>query len=195
MRLRQQKNAYAMMLFSQGTPMLLAGDEFGNSQYGNNNPYCHDNETTWIDWSRLCSNTELTDFVKNAIAYRKTHKVLHQTRELSCTDSYACGFPDLSYHGTSAWYSDFSHANRHIGAMYSGKYTDENGFVYIAWNFDWQEQQLALPILPAPASWYKVMDTSAKESFITKTDQIRLKENKSITVPPRTVLILEGRAE
>lgn len=193
LRQRQRKNAYAMMLFSQGTPMLLAGDEFGNSQNGNNNPYCHDNEITWVDWNKVRSNQELTKFVQCAIAYRKAHKVLHQMQELKCADRLACGFPDLSFHGTSAWYGDFDHANRHIGAMYYGAYAKEDGFVYLAWNFDWQEQQLALPLLPPDTTWYKVMDTSEKDSFIPKEAQKSIENRKYISVPPRTVLILEGR--
>lgn len=193
LRQRQKKNAYAMMLFSQGTPMLLAGDEFGNSQNGNNNPYCQDNEITWLDWKKMRANQELLEFVKQAVAYRKKHKVLHQKQQLSCTDQLACGYPDLSFHGTSAWYGDFEHANRHIGSMYYGPYAGEEGFLYIAWNFDWQEQQLALPVLPSDIAWYKVMDTSEKESFIEESRQICLEQKKSIAVLPRTVVILEGR--
>lgn len=80
LRMQQRKNAMAMLLLSQGTPMLLAGDEFGNSQGGNNNPYCHDSELTWLDWNHEKANRELQDFIRDAIAYRKRHKVLHQTR-------------------------------------------------------------------------------------------------------------------
>ena len=69
------------MLFSQGTPMLLAGDEFGNSQNGNNNPYCHDSTLTWTDWGKARQNRELTEFVKKAIAFRRQHPVLHQKAE------------------------------------------------------------------------------------------------------------------
>lgn len=193
LRMRQRKNAYAMMLFSQGTPMLLAGDEFGNSQNGNNNPYCHDNEITWVDWSRTKANKELSDFVREAIAYRKAHKVLHQSEELQCSDRLSSGFPDLSFHGSRAWYGDFDRANRHIGCMYSGHYAGEKGFLYLAWNFDWQEQELALPVLPTKTSWYKVMDTSLKESFLAEAAQECMENRKSFTVPPRTVIILEGR--
>lgn len=193
LRMRQKKNAYAMMLFSQGTPMLLAGDEFGNSQNGNNNPYCLDNEITWVDWSKVRANKELMDFVSQAITYRKNHKVLHQDQELTCTDRLSCGFPDLSFHGTSAWYGDFEHANRHIGCMYYGPYAEEEGIIYLAWNFDWQPQKLALPVLPVNASWYKVMDTSEKDSFAAEAAALDDENKKSFTIPPRTVVILEGR--
>lgn len=190
-RMRQRKNAYAMMLFSQGTPMLLAGDEFGNSQNGNNNPYCHDSELTWLDWSRQKANGELTRFVREAIAYRKAHGVLHQTRELTCTDLRADGFPDLSFHGENAWYCDLERNCRHIGCMYSGTYAEERGFLYIAWNFHWMEQVFALPLLPRNMGWYQVMDTSLERSFLERPEE--LGRVKSFRVPPRTIMILEGR--
>lgn len=192
-RMRQRKNAYAMMLFSQGTPMLLAGDEIGNSQNGNNNPYCHDSELTWVDWSKKRSNKELTDFVKGAIAFRKKNPVLHQKNELKGSDYLSSGFPDISFHGERAWYGDFDCAKRHVGSMYSKKYVGEKGFLYIAWNFDWVPQQFALPVLNKEEKWYKVMDTSEKESFLPQEKQEALPERKCFAVPPRTVVILEGR--
>lgn len=190
LRMRQRKNAYAMMLFSQGTPMLLAGDEFGNSQSGNNNPYCHDSELSWVDWSGTRRQKELTEFVQKAIAYRKAHRVLHQDKEPSLADMHSSGYPDLSFHGDRAWYGDFLRANRHLGCMYSGYYTGEEGFVYIAYNFHWNPQQFALPLLKKGQAWYKVMDTSLKESFI---EDEALGDVKAFTVPSRTVVILEGK--
>ncbi len=191
LRMRQRKNAYAMMLFSQGTPMLLAGDELGNSQDGNNNPYCHDSELTWVDWSRQKANQELTQFVKDAIAYRRAHKVLRQTRELTCTDMRADGFPDLSFHGDNAWYCDMDRGSRHIGCMYSGMYAGEKGFLYIAWNFHWMEREFALPLLPRGMGWYKVMDTSLEKSFPEEAQE--LGRVKSFLGASRTIIILEGR--
>lgn len=193
LRMKQRKNAYAMMLFSQGVPMLLAGDEFGNSQAGNNNPYCHDSELTWLDWNRKRSNKELMDFVREAIAYRKKHPTLHQKKELKGADTLSSGFPDVSFHGERAWYGDFDRATRHVGSMFSCRYAGEEGFIYIAWNFDWVPQQFALPVLNKKEKWYKVMDTSEKESFLPLEKQAVLAENKHFAVPPRTVIILEGR--
>ena len=191
LRLQQKKNAMAMLLLSQGTPMLLAGDEFGNSQNGNNNPYCHDSELTWLSWNRLKNNQELWNFVQKAIAYRKEHKVLHQNRILQCVDNHSDGIPDLSYHGERAWYCDFSRADRHIGCLYSGRYAGEKGLIYIAYNLYWTEQKFALPILPKNTIWYKVMDTSLEESFLTEVQPIG--REKSFSVPGRTIMILEGR--
>ena len=193
LRMRQRKNAYAIMLFSQGTPMLLAGDELGNSQNGNNNPYCHDNKLSWVDWSGKKRNEELLQFVKQAIAYRKSHKVFHQERELKCADQLSNGFPDLSFHGDRAWYGDFEKPNRHLGCMYASQYVGKRGFVYVAYNFHWNPQEFALPLLPKGENWYKVMDTSLKDSFIDTPSQEKMQDVKSFTVPARTIVILEGK--
>ena len=123
LRNRQMKNAWCMLLLSAGTPMILAGDEFCNSQLGNNNPYCLDNEISWLDWKGYKSgNSEMFRFVKNLIAFRKKHKILHMGQELSMTDSLSCGFPGISYHSSSAWYGELDGQNRKIGVMYCGKY-------------------------------------------------------------------------
>lgn len=193
LRMRQRKNAFAMMLFAQGTPMLLAGDEFGNSQNGNNNPYCQDNELSWVDWSGRRRDRELTEFVAQAIAYRQKHGCLHQERELTGSDMLSTGYPDLSFHAERAWYGDFGNIKRHLGCMYSGEYAKEKCFIYIAYNFHWETQEFALPLLPKEQAWYKVMDTSLKESFIAQEGQEKLPEMKSFTVPARTIVILEGR--
>jgi glycogen operon protein len=193
LRMRQRKNAYAMMLFAQGTPMLLAGDEFGNSQNGNNNPYCHDSELTWLDWSKTRGNKELTTFVQEAVAFRKAHKMLHQSRKLQCADQLSSGFPDLSFHGERAWYGDFERTRRYLGCMYSGFYAGEENFLYIAYNFNWDPQEFALPLLPKGKEWYGVMDTSKKQSFVPEAEQEGLNGARSFEVPARTIVVLEGK--
>lgn len=193
LRMRQRKNAYAMMLFAQGTPMLLAGDEFGNSQNGNNNPYCHDSELTWLDWSKTRGNKELTTFVQEAVAFRKAHKMLHQNRKLQCADQLSSGFPDLSFHGERAWYGDFERTRRYLGCMYSGFYAGEENFLYIAYNFNWDPQEFALPLLPKGKEWYGVMDTSKKQSFVPEAEQEGLNGARSFEVPARTIVVLEGK--
>ncbi|MCD8015063.1 MAG: hypothetical protein LUG99_18185 [Lachnospiraceae bacterium] len=195
LRLRQRKNAYAMMLLSQGTPMLLAGDEFGNTQKGNNNPWCHDSDLTWLGWNHTKSGQELTNFVSKLIAYRKRHRVLHQNQEPGCADPLSTGYPDLSYHGERAWYADFHNSGLHMGCMYAGSYAGEEVFLYLAWNFHWEEQAFALPLLPDGFSWFRVMDTFLPESFLPPEEQENLGSSRMLSVTPRTVVILEGRSE
>ncbi len=194
LRLRQIKNAFAMMLLSQGTPMLLAGDESGNSQDGNNNPYCHDSELAWIDWSlkRRESIQALTSFVKDLISFRQKHPILHMACELSCMDLHSSGYPDLSFHSSNAWFGAFESANCHLGCMYDGRYADEDCFLYIAYNMHWTPQEFALPQLPPQMAWQRVIDTSEKDSFIQGGERTSYEKEKSFEVHPRTVVVLEA---
>ena len=87
---------FLLLLLSQGTPCILAGDEFGNTQDGNNNVYCQDNETAWLNWGRQKSYEDLFRFVKRLIALRKSNPVFHQRQALLGLDRTACGIPDVS---------------------------------------------------------------------------------------------------
>ena len=139
-----------MLLLTQSTPLIFMGDEFGNSQQGNNNPYCQDNKITWLNWQDREKNAELLNFWKQMIAFRKAHPILHPVEELRILDSLSCGYPDLSYHGQNAWRPQTESYNRHVGIMYCGKYAKtpqggEDSFLYVAMNMHWEPQKLAFP--------------------------------------------------
>ena len=102
LRRQQLRNSFLLLFLSQGTPLFMAGDEFGNSQKGNNNAYCQDNEISWLNWNQTRTNGDLLEFVKAVIAFRKAHPVFHGKREPRLMDYEACGFPDVSYHGVKA---------------------------------------------------------------------------------------------
>ena len=192
LRNRQMKNAWCMLLLSAGTPMILAGDEFCNSQLGNNNPYCLDNEISWLDWKGYKSgNSEMFRFVKDLIAFRKKHKILHMGQELSMTDSLSCGFPGISYHSSSAWYGELDGQNRKIGVMYCGKYADEDELIYIAYNMHWMEHTFALPALPGGYRWNVALDTS--EGILEEDKWRLLPDSSQVQVSSRTVIVLIGR--
>ena len=192
LRNRQMKNAWCMLLLSAGTPMILAGDEFCNSQLGNNNPYCLDNEISWLDWKGYKSgNSEMFRFVKDLIAFRKKHKILHMGQELSMTDSLSCGFPGISYHSSSAWYGELDGQNRKIGVMYCGKYADEDELIYIAYNMHWMEHTFALPALPGGYRWNVALDTG--EGILEEDKWRLLPDSRQVQVPSRTVTVLIGR--
>lgn len=192
LRNRQMKNAWCMLLLSAGTPMILAGDEFCNSQLGNNNPYCLDNEISWLDWKGYKSgNSEMFRFVKDLIAFRKKHKILHMGQELSMTDSLSCGFPGISYHSSSAWYGELDGQNRKIGVMYCGKYADEDELIYIAYNMHWMEHTFALPALPSGYRWNVALDTS--EGILEEEKWRLLPDSRQVQVSSRTVIVLIGR--
>ena len=123
LRLRQMKNALAMVMLAQGTPMLGAGDEMLNSQDGNTNPYCIDSELSWVQWSFTKDAQELREYVKNLIAFRRMHPLLHQNVELTGS-SMGGFFPDFSCHGSNAWFASFDRQERSVGMMYCSQIPD-----------------------------------------------------------------------
>ena len=192
LRGRQMKNAMLLLLTSQGTPMIVSGDEFGFSHGGNNNPYCQDNGVSWLNWRLQETNQEFFSFVKQAIAYRKKHPVLHRPDELAMMDYIACGYPDLSYHGEEAWKLKADNLSRQAGLMYCGCYAktdrkNDDNFIYIAYNMHWEEHDFALPSLPAGLKWTRVLDTAAKENGVQDEN------GETAAVKGRSVQILESR--
>lgn len=193
LRRKQMKNAFLMILLAQGTPMLMSGDEFGNSQNGNNNPYCLDNATSWVDWSAYRKNKKMAEFVQKAIAFRKEHRILHMDSEVKMTDYKALGYPDLSCHSNRAWYSGFEYGSRQIGMMYCGKYAGEDEYIYIAYNLNPLKQELAIPKLPLKYVWHKIIDTSEEESFLPDGGRKMEEELKSCIFPARSITVLIGK--
>ncbi|MBE5864920.1 MAG: hypothetical protein E7292_01740 [Lachnospiraceae bacterium] len=173
LRLKQIKNAMTMLAFTQSTPLIFMGDEFGNSQKGNNNPYCQDNAVTWLDWNDLNKNAEIYAFWKEMMALRKSHPILRPEDELKIMDYISCGYPDLSYHGESAWRARMDSYNRQIGIMYCGKYTRlsrgvEDAFLYLAMNMYWESGRLAMPKLPKGLKWELKYCTDKEAGLVTK---------------------------
>jgi len=189
LRLKQMKNAIAFNLLSQGTPMLLAGDEFGNSQNGNNNAYCHDNSLTWLNWNDLGKNRELFDYVKAMIAFRQKHPVFTAESEFKMTDYLSCGYPDLSYHSEEAWKLSCDDLTRHFAMMYCGEYANDCD-VYLAINMHWVPHSFALPKLEGEKNWYVVMDTSMP---VATQEKLLSKSEKEISVSERSIKIVLGK--
>lgn len=168
LRMKQMKNALSLVFLSQGTPLLYSGDEFGNTQEGNNNPYCQDNAVTWIKWNQMESGRQLLDYTKTLIALRKAHPILHGQEPLRGIDSLSCGYPDISFHGREAWRPDTSPVSRSIGVMYCGYYGEIDGqqddtLLYIGINFHWKGHYLGLPQLPKGKEWIRYADTELPE--------------------------------
>lgn len=201
LRLSQLKNAMCMLVFSQSTPLIFMGDEFGNSQQGNNNPYCQDNRTTWLDWKDLERNRELYSFWKQLITLRREHPILRPCKELKIMDYIGCGYPDLSYHGQSAWRPELENNYRHVGVMYCGKYAKkdrgiEDDFFYVAMNMHWEPQKLALPKLPKGLGWQAILSSVEEQQEEDKLiSDMPTKEEKSICkVPARSILVFKSEA-
>lgn len=199
LREKQMRNAFLFLFLSQGVPLIYGGDEFGNSQNGNNNAYCQDNEIGWIDWKACKRNKTMREFVKFAIAFRKSHGVFHQENPLRIMDYKSLGYPDISYHSQRAWYAQCDNICRYVGMMYCGEY-GKNGsgacddFLYVAYNFHWEPHELALPNLPKKQQWCVVLETGniAPQELVFDRCEV-LTDQKGITVEPRSITILMGK--
>lgn len=185
LRKKQVRNAFCLLLLSQGTPCILYGDEFGNSQKGNNNVYCQDNLLSWLDWRKLEKEQELFAFVKFLIRFRKEHHVFCPAEEMSGFDKTACGVPDVSYHGRDAWQIPAEVASRQLGVYYHEGTED----CFVAYNMHWEKHSFALPSLKKGKKWYMVFSTA--DGGI-KQEEI-LSGQKEIIVEERSVTALVGR--
>lgn len=201
LRKKQLRNAFLLLLLSQGTPLFMAGDEFGNTQSGNNNAYCQDNDISWLNWNLLKTNRDLYKFVKAVIAFRKEHPVFHRKEEAKNMDYLACGFPDVSYHGVKPWYPEYENFRRQLGILYWGDYaskadgTADNHF-YVAYNMHWEPHTFDLPNLPKKQQWHVVFHTDIQEeNGKYEEGKEPVLEEKSFPVPPRTIVVFMGKKD
>ena len=202
LRGRQLRNALVMLYLSQGVPALYGGDEKGNSQSGNNNVYCQDNELSWIQWKPGKKWEFLEDYVRLLIRFRRKHPVFHQEAELRQTDYLSCGHPDISYHGKRAWFGDFENYSRSVGIFYAGEYVSANSdgkrsddSFYVAVNMHWIPHEFALPKLSGRQVWTLALDTGAEgtDGIFPEGREEVLSDQHLIHVPERTILVLRGQ--
>ena len=161
LRRRMIKNAFAALLCSRGPAMFYAGDEFCNTQHGNNNAYCQDNEISWLDWSRKEKYADVYAFAQFMIRFRKEHPVLRKP-----TRPAACGFADISYHHGRAWNADCGNNARLIGLLYAGQ--DDAGaddLVFVGVNTYWEKLGMSFPDAPSGKRWMLVADTAREEAL------------------------------
>lgn len=153
------------------------GDEFGNSQKGNNNPYCQDNEVTWLNWKLMEKNQELLDFFKTLTELRRANPVLRPGEEAKGMDFISCGYPDVSLHGETAWRPQLENYSRQLGTLFCGLYREKDlgitpwqyrtkgknpqkEFLYLGMNMHWEPHKLGLPRLPKGKRWELAFETS-----------------------------------
>lgn len=191
LRGRLVRNALTTLLCSRGTPMLLAGDEFGNTQFGNNNPYCQDNIISWLDWSLLEKNRDLHAFVKNLIDLRQHHPAMRANIEPA-----RCGLPAFSKHGLKAWYLDPSLDNHVVAVMFAGydAKKSRDDLIYVAVNAHWEPQLLQLPRLPGKLHWHIAVDTALPDDKAVTLDPGSMKQPSSaLKMTGRSVVVLIGQ--
>jgi glycogen operon protein len=197
LRRQQLRNAFLLLLLSQGTPLIMAGDEFGNTQDGNNNAYCQDNALWWLNWKLVKSEKALLDFVKKAIAFRKKHRVFHLPEQPKVLDPRATGLPDVSYHGVRAWQPEFDDWHRQLGILYNGRYAaDENGVpdntFYVMYNLHWESHSFALPHPVNGYQWYIAANTADTEvnGFYPEGEEPAVTGGPEFEVPARGIVVL-----
>jgi glycogen operon protein len=200
-RQRLMKNAVAILMVSQGIPMLLMGDEMAHSKRGNNNTYCQDNDLNWIDWSLLEQNAGIFRFFRHAIAFRHAHPVLRHRYHLQGKDLIDSGYPDISWHGLKAWEPDWSDASRTLAFMLCGEHArvqpghGPDDYVYVAMNMHWMTHVFELPRLPRGRHWRLFADTSREspDDIVEPGHETRLDKPTTYEAGPRSVVILVGR--
>lgn len=177
----QERNAFVMLLLGAAVPMILGGDEFGNSQRGNNNAYCLDNTTTWLDWGLLEKNRDTYEFVKRLLQFRQTYPLYHRKERWTAMDTKGLGAPDVSCHGREPWVADFSYYSRDLGILFYGKYFDSNS-LYFAFNFHWDSHEFFLPHVEESNDWRICVDTAGESGQVVK---------ERYTLAPRSIVVFE----
>lgn len=161
LRRRMIRNACAVLMCSRGTPMFLAGDEFCNTQFGNNNPYCQDNEISWLDWTLLEANQDMFDFFSYMIAFRRSHPAIRR----SLAPSH-CKLDAISVHQENPFDIPITADSKMIGVLFAGRLPDDTAddIVYLAVNVYWEPLTVTLPSLQEPLKWHLAVNTAQEDS-------------------------------
>lgn len=191
LRSRMIRNACAVLMCSRGTPMFLSGDEFGNTKFGNNNSYCQDNITSWLDWRMLEKNRDLFEFFKFMIAFRKQHPVIHKQLPTS-----VCGMDPIHTHNVNADKTDIPRDARTFCVSFAG-YDKEKGhddLIYIAVNTFWEDVTITLPDLHGRGAWHLNVNTYGDgNGKYCYPDEEAARINHSFVMRSRSVAVFTGK--
>lgn len=199
LRKQQVKNMVALLMLSQGVPMIYMGDEMYRTKCGNNNTYCHDNDLTWLNWNNLDKHADIFHFFRLMIAFRHAHPVLRPRHHMRHTDYVGAGIADISYHGHTAWQPDWSADSRSLAWLLSGQHACEGGEadndIYVATNSFWERISFEPPQLPKGKYWHLAVDTYRKspDDIFEVGSEPRLRNQAAITVEARSVVVLVGK--
>lgn len=184
LRNKQMLNALCFVYLSQGTPLIYSGDEFGNTQFGNNNPYCQDNDISYLKWSTSKTAKRMIEFTIELSQIRKKYPIITGKIPYKGTDYLSVGYPDISIHGEEAWKNDLLIGSYHFGVLYNNYYADESDdtLVYVGYNMHWEPHDLALPKLTDHKKW----------EMILATDDTAKVDDTKVHVPERSVVVLKS---
>jgi isoamylase len=188
LRARQSRNFLTLLLLAQGVPMLLAGDEFGRTQRGNNNAWCQDNEISWVDWSLLEQDRDLFHFTSRLIRFRRAHRSLR--RRTFFEDERRSS---LSWHGTRLSQPDWGEESRELGMYLDGGGGDDALFLFA--NAHWEPRRFDLPDLKGPRRWRRFVDTSLApgSDAAEPGSEPPLPSPRGYVAGPRSVVVLVAR--
>jgi glycogen operon protein len=190
------KSAIALLMVSQGTPMILMGDESGRTQKGNNNAFCQDNEISWMDWNLIEQNADIFEFFKACIAFRRAHPVLRSGTFLSGKDYRDLGYADITFHGVKVGQPDWSEESCALAFVLGGGYAkgglESDNHVYVAMNMHPEEQVFDLPPAPGEARWHLFAHTGRDDGYWPGNELI-LDDQERQHLMPYSVLVLVGK--
>ncbi len=195
LRHQQVRNLMATLLVSQGVPMILAGDEFLRTQGGNNNAWCQDNRTSWVDWSLSRENAAFLRFVRLMIAFRRSHPVL---RRKTFFTGGTGGPPEILWHGAEPSRPDFSPSSHCIAFALDGRGCDQPGHrdadIYVAMNAGAEPVDFRIPASPTGRAWHRVVDTSLDppDDFMEVPSGPLLPVLHAYRLPAHAMIILES---
>ena len=186
LRYRLMRNAIAVLMCSRGTPMILAGDEFCNTQFGNNNAYCQDNEISWLDWSYLDKNRDFYNFYRNMIHFRKKHPAIRRDLPQSL-----CGLPLVTIIGNDGRPAIVTEETKQVCICYAGydEKIERDDIICIILNLYWEDAVIKTPPLPGTEHWFLCVSTGDEEGrYYRRVPKLLLEEE--IRVPMRSVIVL-----
>lgn len=199
LRNKQIKNAFTLLMVSQGVPMFFMGDEVGHTKYGNNNTYCHDNELNWMNWALKEKNADIFNFVRHIVAFRKHHPVLRNSGHFKHCDYLNTGYPDISFHGVKAWEADWSPVSRVFAFMLDGGHAKngalKDNMIYVAMNMYWEALPFELPALRDNKKWHISVNTDmpSPDDFHPISKEPVIENQNMIMAGPRSSIILIGK--
>ena len=192
LRQRQAKNFMAILLLSQGVPMLLAGDEVLHSKSGNNNTYCQDNELSWFDWRLADANRDMLDFTSAMIAFRRRHPTLRRERFLTGEPDRAGRLPDITWHSANLNKPLWADEHGRVLAFTLAGIDEYEEHLHVMLNMWDNALEFAVPRIDG-RRWYLAIDTAASPAVHAPEHQTQVQANK-VRVDARSIVVLEARA-
>jgi glycogen operon protein len=188
------KNMFAVLMISQGTPMMLSGDEMKFSKRGNNNTYCHDNGLNWLNWDLLEQHREYFEFCKYMIHFRKSHPALQREGFFTGIDRSADNIPDISWHGIEVRNPDWGEDSHSLAFMIDGSMKEtgadkDDNNIYVAINAYWNDLNFHLPEPGRGKMWHMAVNTAQHPGFYAVGEEPQITESL-VTIKSRSLIIL-----